>query len=107
MITAALNYLFFATSGNVDCGGGQFCSTGLPVVSADNSTFSTALTIIFGIIGALSVLMIVVGGLRLITSQGNPQEASKARGTLIYAIVGLLIAIAAEAIVNFVLGKLA
>jgi Type IV secretion system pilin len=106
-MTNILHTLFiFAASGTANCGQGQTCATGLPVVSADNSTFSSILTIVFGIIGALSVLMIVVGGTRFITSQGNPQEAAKARGTLVYALVGLLIALAAEAIVNFVLGKL-
>lgn len=100
------NLIIFAASGTANCGNGAQCSVGLPVVNADNSTFSSALSIVFAIIGALSVLMIVLGGTRFITSQGNPQEAAKARGTLIYAVVGLLIALAAEAIVNFVLGKL-
>jgi hypothetical protein len=49
--------------------------------------------------------MIIIGGLRYVAAQGNPQDASKARGTIIYAVIGLVLALAAEAIVTFTLGN--
>jgi uncharacterized membrane protein YidH (DUF202 family) len=80
--------------------------TNLPHASASHENLQNILQIVFGILGALAVLFIVLGGLRFITAQGNPQETSKARNTLVYAVVGLLIAISAEAIVSLVLGHL-
>jgi hypothetical protein len=55
------------------------------------------------IIGAVSVLMIVIGGLRYTLSNGDAKGTSAAKDTIIYAIVGLIIAVMANAIVNFVL----
>lgn len=80
--------------------------TNLPTASAGNDQLQQILQIVFGIAAAIAVLMIVVSGLRFITGQGNPQEISKARSTIVYAIIGLLIAITAEAIVSLVLDHL-
>jgi hypothetical protein len=95
--------MLFALNGTAECLQSQPCATGLPVVTADNGTFTSVLSIVFGIIGALAVLMIVIAGLRFVAGQGTPQENAKARNTIIYATAGLLIALAAEAIVNLVI----
>ncbi|HXR49537.1 MAG TPA: hypothetical protein VN778_00715, partial [Verrucomicrobiae bacterium] len=58
------------------------------------------LTFVFAILGALSVLMIVIAGLRFVTGSSSPQEIAKARNTIVYALIGLLIALAAESIVR-------
>ena len=87
-----------------NCGGGD-CSTGLPVVNATGSQLNNILQILFGVLAAIAVLMVVIGGLRFVLAD-NPQDAAKARDTIIYALVGLIIALAAEAIVSFVLGQL-
>lgn len=63
----------------------------------------TALQIFFGIIGAVALLMIVIGGFRFVISRGDPQAVAKARNTILYAAVGLIIAIAAFSIVTFVI----
>jgi hypothetical protein len=78
----------------------------LPNVTADQSKLQTVLTIVFSITGALALLMITIGGMRYIASQGDPQQLSKAKGTIIYALVGLLVSITAIGIVTFVLGRL-
>lgn len=62
-------------------------------------------TLLF-IIGALSVIMIIIGGLRYVTSGGNPSSVTAAKNTILYAIVGLVIAFLAYAVINFVLGSL-
>ncbi|HEX4774871.1 MAG TPA: pilin [Candidatus Saccharimonadales bacterium] len=85
------------------CAGG---SCGLPTAQADQSAIDNILQIVFGIVGALSLLMITVSGLRYILSDGSPEKTAKARGGLIYALVGLTIALTAEAIVTFVLKRL-
>ncbi|HET9098140.1 MAG TPA: pilin [Candidatus Saccharimonadales bacterium] len=105
MINALLSH--FAETAN--CGDTQHigsCTTNLPAITAGSGEVQTVLNILFGIIGALSILMIVIAGLRFITGQGNPQEISKARSTIIYALVGLIISLAAVSIVNLAVNKL-
>jgi len=63
-------------------------------------------TLLF-IIGALSVIMIIIGGLRYVTSGGNPTSVTAAKNTILYAIVGLVVAFLAFAAITFVLGSLA
>ena len=55
------------------------------------------------IIGAIAVLMIVIGGLRYVTSNCDPAQLTGAKNTILYAAVGLVLAAMANAIVNFVL----
>ncbi len=78
----------------------------LPTTTANNEFFVNALTIVFVIIGALSLLMIVIAGLTYVTSQGEPDKITKAKRTIIYAIAGLVISISSASIVYFVLGRL-
>ena len=111
MINLLLHGLFFyygvdLSSGDANCGHDVACPTGLPVVDAGGDQLQQILQIVFGIAGALAVLFIVIGGLRLVLSQGSPQDTAKGRSTIIYALVGLLVAITGEAIVSFVLQKL-
>jgi hypothetical protein len=75
----------------------------LPQPGADISTFQTGLTITFGVIGAMAVLMVAISGLRYILSDGDPQKISRAKNSIIYSLVGVAVAIAAEAIVHFVI----
>lgn len=75
---------------------------GLPQTPATHSEVQVVLGIVIGILGALALLFVVIGGFRYIISDGDPQGTAKARGTILYALIGLLIAVAAEAIVFFV-----
>lgn len=54
------------------------------------------------LVGAISVIMIIIGGLRYVISNGNQSDTTAAKNTILYAIVGVVVAIAAYAIVNFV-----
>ncbi|MHB1864871.1 MAG: hypothetical protein ACYCPS_01740 [Candidatus Saccharimonadales bacterium] len=80
--------------------------TNLPKVSATSSTLHNILAIFFGIAGVLSLLMIVIGALMFVTSGGNPQQAAKARQTVIFAVIGLAVSLLAEAFVAFVLVRI-
>jgi energy-converting hydrogenase Eha subunit E len=59
------------------------------------------------VIGALSVVMVIVGGLRYVVSDGNSTAVNGAKNTIMYAIVGIIVAFLAYAAVNFLLGSLA
>jgi hypothetical protein len=79
----------------------------LPQKPVDSGTVQTILNIVFVIVGAVAVMMVVIGGIKYASSQGDPQATAKAKGTIIYAIVGLVLAIFATAIVDFVFGRVA
>ena len=82
------------------------CNTGLPKVDASTGNLHTILSITFGILAVVAVLFVVIGALKFVTASGDPQEVAKARNTIIYAVVGLIIAISAEILVAFVLNKI-
>lgn len=58
-------------------------------------------TLLF-ILGAVSVVVIIIAGISYTTSAGDPELVKKAMNSLRYAVVGLVVALMAFAIVNFV-----
>lgn len=64
----------------------------------------TIVNIMLYILGAIAVIMIVIGGIRYTTSNGDSSSITSAKNTILYAVVGLIIAIMAYAIVNFIVG---
>lgn len=58
---------------------------------------------IFGVIGIIAVIMVILGGFKLMTSTGDPGRVKKGKDTILYGIIGLVIALLAFAIVNFVI----
>ena len=62
-------------------------------------------TLIF-VIGIVAVIMIILGGITYATSQGDPAKVKKGKDTVLYGIIGLIIALLAYAIVNFVLNAM-
>jgi hypothetical protein len=64
---------------------------------------TTVSNVMLFIIGALSVVMIIIGGLRYVISGGNTGNVTAAKNTILYAVVGLVIAVMAYAIINFVI----
>ena len=54
--------------------------------------------------GALSLIFVLVGAFRYVTSSGNPQATAGAKNTILYAIVGLVLTIMALVIVTYVKG---
>jgi hypothetical protein len=81
--------------------------------STDNNgglSVSGVMTLIINIfsiiVGFIAVVMIIVGGVRYITSGGDSSNISAAKNTIIYAIIGLIIVALAQVIVHFVLNKL-
>ena len=81
----------------------QIDYTGLPKPSADAGHLKTIYNIVLGVMGAVTVLIIVIAGFRYILSQGSPQEVASAKNTILYALAGLVVIAAAFAIVNFVI----
>lgn len=79
--------------------------SGLPGVGdpdPGNSVLQNIFNLVLVISGAISVLIVVLAGFRMITSRGNPAETSKARNAIVYALIGLMVVMFAFAIVNFI-----
>lgn len=66
----------------------------------------TLINVFLFLIGAVAVVMIIFGGFKYVTSSGESSAVSSAKNTILYAVVGLVVAVLAYAIVNFVLGSL-
>jgi hypothetical protein len=64
------------------------------------------INLLLTISGAVAVIMIVIGGIRYTTSNGDQSQVTSAKNTILYAIVGLVVAIMAFAIVNWVLSQI-
>jgi len=61
-------------------------------------------TLIF-LVGAIAVIMLIIGGLRYVTSNGEAASIKGAKDTITYAIIGIIVAILSYALVSFVIGR--
>lgn len=74
----------------------------VPNLTGNNGLFNQVTNVLLYIIGAISVIMIVVGGIRYTISNGDSNQITAAKNTIMYAVIGLVVAILAYAIVNYV-----
>lgn len=61
--------------------------------------------VIIGIVGVICVVVIIVGGIFMTTSAGDPSKVTKGKNAVIYGIVGLVVSVLAWAIIRFVLSN--
>ena len=61
------------------------------------------ISILLWVVGIAAVIVIIYAGITFVTAAGNPSKISQAKTMLIYAVVGLAVAILAYVIVNFVI----
>ena len=67
--------------------------------------FQTITNVLLFVIGAVSVIMLIIGGIRYTISQGDSTAVTSAKNTILYAVIGIIVALLAFAIVNFVIGS--
>lgn len=72
-----------------------------------NGVFKTVTNVLLFIIGAIAVIMLIIGGIRYVVSGGDSSAITSAKNTILYAVVGIVVAILAYAVVNFVIGSFA
>lgn len=70
------------------------------------TTLNQIINVIIGVIGFIAVIVIILGGVQYTTSAGEASKVKKAKDTIMYGIVGLVVALLAYSIVNFVLSNL-
>lgn len=68
-----------------------------------NSFVEDLVRILFFAIGIIAVIMIIIGGIKYVTSNGDAGQVTSAKNTVLYSVVGLVVALLAYAIVNFVI----
>jgi hypothetical protein len=65
-------------------------------------TFQNISGILLFVIGAIAVIMVIIGGIKYVTSNGEQAQVTSAKNTIMYAIIGIVVAFLAYAIVNFI-----
>ena len=94
----------------------KFAETTYSAQDANVSTFTDAkgadnlpetvlgiVNVVIGVLGIVAVLVIIIGGVQYMTSTGDAGKVKKAKDTILYGVIGLVICILAFAIVNFVI----
>lgn len=74
--------------------------------SGSGGLFKTIANILIFLTGAIAVIVIIFGGLRYVVSTGDAARIKQAKDTILYGVIGLVIAILAYALVNFVVTTL-
>ncbi len=92
-----------------DPGAGAACSKGAKAPAdlfANGGVFQVIANVLIGLVGAVAVLMLIFGGLQYVTSNGDSKRVEGAKNTILYAIIGIVVALLSYAIVSFVTGSL-
>jgi uncharacterized membrane protein len=100
---------FGTVCNNAKAKGSVVCKTDNkdPVTGAEKEgVLIKAARILLMVVGVVSVIFIIIGGVQFVSSTGDPAKVSRARDTIIYALVGLVVAIVAGSIIQFVLTNL-
>lgn len=74
-------------------------------LTGTTGAFTIVTNVLLFIIGAVSVIMLIIGGIRYTVSGGDSGAVTSAKNTILYAIVGIVVALLAYALVNFVVGS--
>ncbi len=71
-----------------------------------NGILTRAARLVMIVVGVTAVIMIIIGGIQYVMSSGDPTNVTNAKNTILYAIIGLVVALMAQGIITFVLEKL-
>ncbi|HWT55902.1 MAG TPA: pilin [Candidatus Microsaccharimonas sp.] len=91
----------FDTSGNGTCNQDSNNGAGIDTI------LKKVIQIFSIIVGFVAVVMIIVGGIKYITSGGNDSSVAGAKNTIIYAVIGLIIVALSQVLVHYVLNNVA
>lgn len=90
---------------NLSISNGANCAQGNEQASnlfGDGGIFQQVTNILLFLVGAISVIMLIIGGIRYVVSGGDQAAVTAAKNTILYAIVGIIVAFLAYAAVAFV-----
>ncbi len=90
-------------------GAGAACSQGKSqkeTLFGTQGIFTVAANTLIFLVGAIAVIYLIIGGLRYVISGGDSKAVTAAKDTILYAIVGIVVAVISFALVQFVIGAL-
>ncbi len=93
-------------SGSVRPSANTYAECNLPADATEDQLFDSVkniINVILGVLGIVAVVVIILGGFTFMTSQGDAGKVMKGRNTILWGVVGLVVALMAFVIVNFVL----
>lgn len=114
VLGVATSFAPAATVGAIDVFSGAQCGSGTSTASKGGEKICGAqgdklpdliknvINLLLFIVGVIAVIAIVIGGIRYTTSNGDSSQTKAAKDTILYAVIGLIVAIMSFAIVNFV-----
>jgi hypothetical protein len=105
-ILTGSNHLACGANGNL-VDNNNACTVTGNALGTVNNIIVTAINIFSVVVGIVCVVMIIIGGLKYVTSNGDAGNVSGAKNTILYALVGLVIVALAQLIVKFVIQKTA
>lgn len=70
------------------------------------TSFQNIIYVMIGVAGVVAVVMIVIGGINYVTSAGDGAKAKKAKDTILYGVIGLILSLMAFMIITFVSGSI-
>jgi hypothetical protein len=106
LVTTPNAYADCTTDATGGLAGGAGCAQGKDQQSnlfGSNGVFKTITNVLLFVIGAISVIMLIIGGIRYVVSGGDSGAVTSAKNTILYAVIGIVVAILAYALVNFVI----
>ena len=72
---------------------------------SQNGLFQRITNILLFLVGAISVIMLIIGGIRYVISAGDQNAVTGAKNTIMYAIIGVIVALVAYGAIDFILGQ--
>ncbi len=76
------------------------------LIEGQGNVFQTVANILLLLIGAVAVIMLIIGGFRYVVSGGDSNAVEGAKNTILYAVIGIVVAFLAYAAINFLIGEL-
>jgi len=82
------------------------CAITLPKVGAGDTQITTVLQVVFAVAAGVALISIMIAALNYVTAFSDQDKIARSRRNIIYSLLGLLIALSAEAIIVTVVGRL-
>lgn len=86
---------------------GDANSLGIPKTKANGATLDGIIQSVFILVGAFAVFFIVYGAFQYVISRGDESRIESAKNTIYYSVIGLVIALSAFLIVEFITDRIA
>lgn len=77
----------------------------VPRAGFNNDSVGNVLQIVFGVMGAIALIVLLLASLKYVISRGDPNEVAKAKNAILYAVIGLVVVASAFTIVSFVVDR--